>query len=163
MTSNLGKCAYTLGSALILTSAFACATRLHGSQETDPWAQLKGQTAWIILGVVDASTSESAMLPGYTVVGKDGLGLPGDRRLPATGDILVVTHDRPLYILGFKVSGESRRLEPLTRASPEDRDLTGGVLKPGARVVVQEVRRDVDSQCDTLCTVWARVTPERRD
>lgn len=109
------------------------------------------------LGEVYAESGAWATLPGYEIV---GLSLTGDPRMPGVTDILRLTHEVPLYIRGFRSSGERRLLEPLI-VPLEDDDLTGGVLRPGTLVVVRSLYRDTGKNCDTLCTIWALVGPEQ--
>jgi hypothetical protein len=121
------------------------------------WRGLKERTAWIILGHLDAKEGTWATLQAYDIVDRNAIG---DARMPNVGDTLRITFERPLYILDYLNSGEQRRFEAPGVLRTERADLTGGVLKPGARVVVREVHRDAPASCDTLCTLWARVEPE---
>ena len=145
---------------LTLITVVACSTLRTGAQTGgDPWANLTSRTAWIILGQLDASSGAWATLPGYHIVRSRSIG---DSRMPRARDVLTVTHDLRLHILGFKNHGEKRRLEAPVGVPITDADFTGRVLTPGTRVLVEDVRRDSGSGCDTLCTVWARVSPESR-
>jgi hypothetical protein len=147
------------GVSLAVGLVIACSTAGANAQSEDAaWTALKERTAWIIVGHVAAKDGTWATLPAYRMLGQSVIEHP---RIPDTGDVLNITHDRPLYIRDFKSSGEARRLEWPGGRPLEDADLTGGVLRPGSRVVVKEVSRDTGSTCDTLCTVWARVSPEQ--
>ena len=127
-------------------------------QQIDPWANLKEKTAWIVLGIKDEKSGEWVSEAGYYIVRG---GSPGDARSPSVGAVLAITHNLDLEILGFKVSGESRRLEPPTDVPSEPINYTGGVLKPGMRVVVRDVRRSrTSADTNYLYEVWARVTPD---
>ena len=146
------------GVTLVVAVLAACSmARASGQSEDAAWAALKERTAWIMVGHLFAEDGSWATLPAYQILGEAVIGHP---RMPKTADVLNITHANPLYIRDFKSSGESRRLEWPGGRQLEDADLAGGVLKPGSRVVVKEVRRDTGSTCDTLCTVWARVSPE---
>ena len=131
---------------------------LDGQEANSPWQVLKEDTAWIILGYIEGGSGNWVTLPAYDIVRRR---VPGDPRTPAIGEVLSVKDQIWLYILDFKNSGEERRLEWPGGRPLEDADLTGGVLKPGTRVVVKEVRRDTGSRCNTACAVWARVSPEQ--
>lgn len=148
-----------VAAGLPLSILVSCSTLGVKAQETEsPWQALKEDTAWIILGYVEGGSGNWVTLPAFDIVRR---GAVGDPRMPAIGDVLGVTHNLSLYIRDYKNSGESQRLEWPGGRALEDADLTGGVLKPGTRVVVKDVRRDTGSRCDTACAVWARVSPEQ--
>jgi hypothetical protein len=148
------------GMALAVALVTACSgPEANAQSDETAWSELKERTAWIILGYIAAKDGTWATLPAYQVLRQTVIG---DSRMPDIGDVLEITHDRPLYIRDFKSSAEARRLEWPGGRKLEDADLTGGVLKPGSRVVVKELKRDSGPTCDTLCTVWARVSPEQR-
>lgn len=145
-----------IGAMMVISVLAGCSTLAATKREPDPWAGMKQRTAWIILGYVETASGTWATLPAYHIERRN---IIGDARMPGIGDVLSITHDRPLYILGFKHSGVTRQMESPAGVDLQDSDLTGAVLKPGTRVVVKEVRRDSGSACDSLCTVWARVVP----
>lgn len=147
------------GAALLFVLLAACSSPDANAQGKDAaWAGLKDRTAWIILGDVAVTDGTWATLPSYQILGQSFIGHP---RTPEVGDVLEITHDSPLYIRDFRNSGESRRLEWPGGRQLREADLTRGVIKAGTRVVVKEVRRDTGSTCDSLCTVWGRVSPEQ--
>ena len=158
MFTNNYQDAFRATAGLLLSIVLGCVSPALSGQETNsPWKALKEDTAWIVLGYIEGGSDNWVTLPAYDIVRRE---LPGDPRVPAIGDVLSVTHDISLYILDFKNSGESRRFDWPGGRQLEDADLTGGVLKPGMRAVVKEVRRDIGSRCKTACAVWARVAPE---
>lgn len=116
------------------------------------------QRCLIVLGIKDEKSGEWVSEAGYYILRGGG---PRDARSPAAGDVLVITHNLQLEILGFKVTGESRRFEAPTGVPSESINYTGGVLKPGMRVVVRDVRSArTSAETNYLYEVWARVTPE---
>jgi hypothetical protein len=144
----------------LLLAVFAVVPAAQELPKADPWANLKGQTAWIFLGLLDASNGTWATYPGFKIPGRPNVGVPPGRAMPAKGNHLIATHAMPLHIVGFKNTGESMRLHAPLGKFILDEDKTGGVLEPGSRVIVQEVRRGRGNECDRACDVWARVTPE---
>lgn len=159
MSTNNYQDALRVTAGLLLSVALGCSSSaVNGQEANSPWRVLKEDTAWIVLGYIEGGSGNWVTLPAYDIVRRR---VPGDPRMPTVGDVLSVTHDISLYILDFKNSGESRRLEWPGGRQLEDADLTGVVLKPGMRAVVEEVRLDTGSRCDTACAVWARVSPEQ--
>lgn len=129
---------------------------LRRARVADPWTNLENKTAWVILGTIESTSGEWVTQPSYHVVRSERVG---DARMAMPGDELAVIQDLYLYILGFQRSGEARLLDPPIGVPTRKEDYTGGVLKPGARVRVRDVRRETGSECTNLCAVWARVTP----
>jgi hypothetical protein len=120
------------------------------------WARLPGGTAWILLGDIDVATGHWGTLHRLVAVTGQPLD-PG--RIPHHGEVLQVTHDVPLIIHDYARRGEAFATSP--PVDPDwQRDLTGAVLKPGARVVVEEIWNDSD--VTNLQAVYARVTPAVR-
>jgi hypothetical protein len=114
--------------------------------------QLEHQTAWLLLGAIQGENEWA------TQIHHRPLG-PGGSIVPKPGEVFIMTGEIELVILGFKSSGEQRRLE-----SPANKALT---LADGTGIRVQRDEQlkidavDVEAPAGGLRGVWVRVSPSR--
>jgi hypothetical protein len=147
MNRQIGVALFTL-----CTCAVGWAQPLATRTRPDAWSTLNFDTGWILIGVVDVQDRTWA-----TVI-KHEFTKPQrpNQSVPDLGDIIRITMDQDVVIVGFKSSGEEKRLVSPAGIA-ESTDATGTVIRAGDDVVVRAVERD--DPFARLQTIWARVEP----
>ena len=149
------------GVVLLLAACLVACQQTHHENAEDAsgqWGALEHRTGWIYLGELRRDRSTWATEIHHTTVSRRS-GATGV--LPVKGDVLKFSREAMVCILGFKQTGEERRLESPAGRRITDSDLTGVRLPASSVVRVEDVVWE--DLFEHMGGVWVRVAPLETD
>lgn len=118
------------------------------------WDSLKYRTGWIHIGDIDAGSGQLATATVWRLH-KAGASLRSS--IVAAGDVIELSWELKVYIVGYRESGERHRMEHPQDGVVSVSDDTGLRLGPGTFLKIEDVY--IESPVGGLQGVWVRVTP----
>lgn len=141
---------------LALIVAAVTVTDARAERIDDPWSSLRHRTGWLHLGDLNLRLGTWGTVPEHVIARRRR---PGKGLIPSRGDLLKITDDAKVVIVGFQVTGERNRLVSPAGKIMRQEDLTGIVLLSGSIVEVVDVRRG--PAVYGLQAIWVRVIPAK--